>query len=195
MPPLGANEAKAVTPKGEEIGLPAEDSDWYRVTGLTPTFNTWAQITFLHMWVLTVRLRAFEAGHARYWHQNLIDHFFYAAEDRMATLHGVATGGVRNRYLKDLHLQWRGCIAAYDEGFASGDAVLGAALWRNLFGASENVDAEKLAAVVEWSRKALSEIDGLRDDELAGGVVRFPGLKELEGQSEDSPSMSEPLDA
>lgn len=37
--------------------------------------------------------------------------------------------------MKDMLEQYRGSVAAYDEGLVSGDAVLAAAIWRNVFGA------------------------------------------------------------
>ncbi|KAK3062323.1 Serine carboxypeptidase 3, partial [Teratosphaeriaceae sp. CCFEE 6253] len=95
--------------------------------GLDVTFNSWAQVVMLHMYILTVRLRGFPQEHAKIWHQNLLDHFFYAAEDRMAVWHGMSARSVRNKHLKDLWLQWRGLLLSYDEGLINGDAVMGAA--------------------------------------------------------------------
>ncbi|KAK5141201.1 Serine carboxypeptidase 3, partial [Cryomyces antarcticus] len=66
----------------------------------------------------------------------------------MATYHGMVARGTRNKYLKDLFIQWRGVLAAYDEGLIRGDAVMAAAVWRNVFKGDENVDAEKLALIV-----------------------------------------------
>lgn len=126
------------------------------------------------MYLLTVRLRLFPAEHAQTWHQNLLDHFSYAAEDRMAVFHGMSARSIRNRYLKDLFVRWRGVLAAYDEGIIKGDAVLGAAIWRNVFGADENVDAEQIAQVVEWFRKSLRDLDHLQDAHIASGQVAFP---------------------
>ncbi|KAK5092126.1 Serine carboxypeptidase 3, partial [Cryomyces antarcticus] len=83
-------EKGGVAPKteaGEDLGVGT--GWWYEDLGLTPTFNTWAQISFLHMYLLTVRFRYFPPDHAPAWHQHLLDHFSYAAEDRMATYHGM----------------------------------------------------------------------------------------------------------
>jgi len=170
----GAPAPKRTTAAGEELGIPAAGS-WFSRYSLLPTFGAWSQLTFLHMYALTARLRMFPAEHARHWHQNLLDHFFYAAEERMATLHGVEARSVRNRYLKDLFVQWRGVLTAYDEGLIKGDAVLATAVWRNVFGAREDVDAVMLAEVVGWLRLALRDLEGLGDAEIAAGSVRFPG--------------------
>lgn len=125
------------------------------------------------MYLLTARLRLFPAEHAPTWHQNLLDHFFYAAEDRMAVYHGMSARSIRNRYLKDLFVQWRGVLTAYDEGLIKGDAVLGTAVWRNVFGADENVDAEHVAQVVAWFRRSLRDLDSLQDSEIASGEISF----------------------
>ena len=141
--------------------------------GLTPTFNTWAQITYVHMYLLTVRLRMFPQQHAHHWHQNLLDHYSYAAEDRMVTLHNIAARSVRNKYLKDLFVQWRGVLAAYDEGLVKGDAVLATAVWRNVFRGDENVDAAAVASVVSYMKKNLRDLDRIHDSEIASGDIRF----------------------
>jgi cytochrome b pre-mRNA-processing protein 3 len=119
------------------------------------------------MYILTVRLRLFPASHAPAWHQHLLDHFFFAAEARMETLHGLSSQSIRTRYLKDLFIQWRGVLAAYDEGLVRGDAVLAAAVWRNIFKAQEEVDAVKVAMV-----------GALGDEVVAGGRVEFGNPEE-----------------
>lgn len=172
MPHVADGAEKLMTPSGEELGL--GEGFWYQDLGLLVTFNTWAQVTMLHMYLLTVRLRMFPADHARYWHQNLLDHFFYACEDRMAVNHGMSARSVRNKYLKDLFVQWRGSLAAYDEGLIKGDAVMAAAVWRNVFSGKEDVDVVQVAKVVAWMRRSLKELDNMRDEEVAGGKISFP---------------------
>ena len=150
--------------------------------GLTPTFNTWAQITFLHMYLLTCRLRCFPPANASKWHQHLLDHFFYIAEERMTTTHNIAARSIRNKYLKDLFVQWRGLIAGYDEGLIRGDAALATAVWRNVFKADENVDFRGVGEVVSYIRGVLKGLDEMSDEDVAGGEVMFgnPG-SEREG--------------
>ena len=162
--------------------------------GLTPTFNTWAQITFLHMYLLTVRIRCFPPAHAPAWHQQMIDHFSYAAEDRMATMHNVHARMIRNKYLKDLFIQWRGLTAAYDEGLVKGDAVLAAAVWRNVFKGDEEVDLRKLGQVVSYMRAVLHRLDKLEDEAVTSGDVVFgdPG-SEAAGVKIRSKMMDKPI--
>lgn len=162
--------------RGEDVGV--GEGWWFapREQGglaLPVTFNMWAQVMYLHMYALTARLRRFPADHVRIWEQNLLDHFFYAAEDRMAMWHGMVARGTRNKYLKDLWVQWRGVLVSYDEGLIKGDAVLGAAVWRNVFQAREDVDLEDVAAVVGYLRREINRLDKLPDGALAKGAVEF----------------------
>jgi cytochrome b pre-mRNA-processing protein 3 len=133
----------------------------------------------LYMYCLTVRLRAFPEKHARIWHQQLLDHFFYAAEDRMVVWHNIATRGVRNKYLKDLAQQWRGVLFSYDEGVIKGDAVLAAAVWRNVFKGDQDVDLEDLAVVTAFLRGQLKMLDGVSDVDVGEGRVQFQDPEEF----------------
>jgi cytochrome b pre-mRNA-processing protein 3 len=132
----------------------------------------------LHMYILSARLRCFPANQAHVWQQHLLDHFFYAAEDKMTVAHGMHARGTRNKYLKDLFVQWRGLLAAYDEGVYQGDTVLAAAVWRNLFKADDDVDARNLAQVVSYMRHALRDFDDLEDERLWTGELNWPDLKQ-----------------
>lgn len=50
---------------------------------LPPTFQSWFTVTNLHVWLLTVRLRALPPPHGNNYVQGLIDHFFIDVEDRI----------------------------------------------------------------------------------------------------------------
>lgn len=141
--------------------------------GLLPTFSTWSQVTFLHMYLLTVRLRALPFPDSVRTHsRHLFDHFSHNAEHRMVVLHGLTSRPIRNKYLKDLFIQWRGILAAYDEGLVKGDAVLGAAVWRNIWKASptgpdgKEIDWTKVACVVSYMRRVLVELSKVEEADL-----------------------------
>lgn len=146
---------------------------FFKELGLLPTFSTWSQVTFLHMYLLTVRLRALPTRESiQTYSRHLIDHFSHNAEHRMDVMHDLGSRSVRNKYLKDLFIQWRGIIAAYDEGLIKGDAVLGAAVWRNLWKASptgpdgKEIDWTKVAWVVAYMRRVLSELSKMDEADL-----------------------------
>ncbi|KAK4945267.1 Serine carboxypeptidase 3 [Elasticomyces elasticus] len=168
-------------PDGADLGHPIEDTWWFNTIGLLPTFSTWSQVTFLHMYVLVVRLRALDAAEFNEYHRYLIEHFSNAAEDRMVLLHNLAAKGVRNKYLKDLFLQWRGVLAANDEAMVKGDAVLAGAIWRNLFQGKEDVDWEKVALVVAYLRRAITKVGTL---ELNTIIAHIDGPEGIWAQSQ-----------
>ncbi|KAF7594285.1 Protein cbp3, mitochondrial [Aspergillus hancockii] len=177
---------------GEDLGV--GEGWWYEDLGLTPTFSTWSQITFLHMYLLTVRLRALPSYESfQTYSRHLIDHFSHNAEHRMDVLHGFTSRTIRNKFLKDLFIQWRGVLAAYDEGLVKGDAVLGAAVWRNLWKAShtgpdgKELDWTKIALVVAYMRRVTSELSRVSEADLifqlrqrSGGKRGIFGYSELD---------------
>jgi cytochrome b pre-mRNA-processing protein 3 len=132
------------------------------------------------MYLLSARFRAFEPCASAPWQQHLLDHFFYDAENRMAINHGMHARGTRNKYLKDMFIQWRGLLAAYDEGLAKGDTVLAAAVWRNVFKANEDVDVKTLAQIVSYMRRALKGLDFMEDDKVQRAGLQF-GTPQDEG--------------
>lgn len=125
------------------------------------------------MYLLTCRLRCFPPASAIVWHQHLLDQFFYVAEDRMVVTHNIAARSTRNKYLKDLFVQWRGLQAGYDEGIVRGDAVLATAVWRNVFKADEDVDFRGVGEVVSYIRGVLKGLDEMPDEEVASGEIFF----------------------
>ena len=192
-PISGAGPPK--TAGGEDLGIPTESSRnswWLNETGSTstassesdaydastslalpPTFSTWSQVTYLHMYLLAVRIRALPSSTTvTNYNRYLLDHFSHSAEDKMILLHYITARGIRNRYLKDLFLQWRGILAAYDEGLVKGDAVLGSAVWRNLWKGQEDVDWVKVSMVVGYMRTALVLLDRVEVDQLVGQAGR-----------------------
>jgi cytochrome b pre-mRNA-processing protein 3 len=132
----------------------------------------------LHMYLLSARFRNFEPFAAQPWQQHLLDHFFYDAENRMTIYHNMHARGTRNKYLKDMFIQWRGLLAAYDEGLAKGDAVLAAAVWRNVFKANEDVDVRALAQIVSYMRRALKGLDGMADEKVQQAGLQFGNPKD-----------------
>lgn len=128
------------------------------------------------MYLLTVRFRALPTRESvQTYSRHLIDHFSHNAEHRMDVMHDLGSRSVRNKYLKDLFIQWRGIIAAYDEGLIKGDAVLGAAVWRNLWKASptgpdgKEIDWTKVAWVVAYMRRVLLELSKVDEADLVLG--------------------------
>ncbi|CZT48580.1 related to CBP3-required for assembly of cytochrome bc1 complex [Rhynchosporium secalis] len=170
-----SEEEMPKTEDGEDLGIGG--GWWLTEAGLKPTFSTWSQVTMLHLYLLSVRLRCFPAQSEKPWQQHLLDHFFHDAENRMMIYHNMHASGTRSKYLKDLFIQWRGLLAAYDEGLVKGDAVLAAAIWRNVFKASEDVDINALGQVVSYMRKVLKKLDALPDERIGQAAAEFGSPK------------------
>ncbi|KAF2715113.1 hypothetical protein K504DRAFT_396143 [Pleomassaria siparia CBS 279.74] len=148
---------------------------WYESLGLQPNFNNWAQITFMHMYMLQVRFRMLPESHATPWIQHMTNHAFYAAEDRLVVWHKMHSATIRQKFLKDAFAQWRGVLLAYDEGLIKSDAMLAAAVWRNLLSGREDVDFEKLAQIVGYMRKEIKRLVLASNDEVLTGAWKFEG--------------------
>ncbi|KAA8913855.1 ubiquinol-cytochrome C chaperone-domain-containing protein [Sphaerosporella brunnea] len=156
---------------GEEFSESAKF--WYDVCNRAPTFQSWSQVTILHMWMLMARMRALDKPRVKIWQQHFIDHFFYDAEDKMVKRYDIKRASERSGYMKDLFHQYRGMTAAFDEGLVKSDAILATALWRNIFDASEDVDIEAMATVTSYVRRALSKLGSVDDDVIMRGHVKF----------------------
>ena len=117
----------------------------------------------LHLYLLNARIRQFDREAYRRWQQQLVDHFFFEAEKKMHVDHGITSSALRQRYLKDIFVQWRGLLLAYDEGLVKGDAVLASAVWRNLFKGSPDADPRALLAIVGWMRSSLAALEAASD--------------------------------
>lgn len=172
------------TAGGEDLGVADADHTaasawWFGELGMEPTFSTWQQVAFVHMYTLTVRLRAMDRGAVfQNYQRYLLEHFSHAAEDRMLILHGMQARGIRNKYLKDLFLQWRGVLAAYDEGLVKGDAVLAGAVWRNVFKGREDVDWVKVGVVVAYMRKVMGMLASVEVNQLNNAIQGRNGIFE-----------------
>ncbi|KAI0653453.1 hypothetical protein C8Q70DRAFT_1035488 [Cubamyces menziesii] len=81
-----------------ELCVPRADNEaafWKKECHLPPTFQSWFTVTNLHVWLLTVRLRALPTPHGQNYVQGLIDHFFIDIEDRVrAVLQPVSPGSL-----------------------------------------------------------------------------------------------------
>ncbi|KAG6809237.1 hypothetical protein H0H92_001062 [Tricholoma furcatifolium] len=79
----------------ERVVAVTPDTDaafWQQNCRLPPTFQSWFTVTNLHIWMLTVRLRALPGDEGKHYTQALIDHFFIDIEDRIrAVLQPQAT--------------------------------------------------------------------------------------------------------
>ncbi|ODQ82850.1 hypothetical protein BABINDRAFT_169995 [Babjeviella inositovora NRRL Y-12698] len=154
-------------------------SFYYSTLGLPRTFAQWFQITALHYWILTVRMRAMPYKYGHNYQQKFVDRFFKDMELRLAEEMNISSGRIIGNYMKDFYHQTRGLVLAYDEGFATNDATLATALWRNLFNGREDVDIVHLEAMVSYVRMQLYVLSKMSDREFGFGKFTFVAPNEI----------------
>lgn len=122
--------------------------------GLDDSFSSDFCLLSLHIWMCLGKLRA-HGSDGQHLAQTLFDNFW----DDMVVV--IRSKGVKelqvNKHLVELQEMFFGAALAYDEAVASSDAVLAAALWRNLYGFE--VDAQKLEKAVQYVRRESATID------------------------------------
>lgn len=146
---------------------------------LPRTFSQWFQITALHTWILSVRMRALPFKYGRNYQQKLIDRFFRDMELRLHDEMNVNSSRISDQYLKDYNSQLRGLVCSYDEGFATDDATLATALWRNLFNARSEVDFVHLEAAVKYVRGQLYILSKISDRDFGLGKFKFASPNDI----------------
>ncbi|KAM5351344.1 hypothetical protein ACJ41O_004067 [Fusarium nematophilum] len=200
------NDQVQLAEDGEEIGHSLNpDNVWHNTFNLAPTFSTWSHVTMLHLYLINARIRCFDRDMFHNWQHQLTDHFFFECEKKMHIDHHITSSALRQRYLKDIFVQWRGLLLAYDEGLIKSDAVLASAVWRNLFKGSPDVDPRALVAIVGWMRSTLMHFEAVSDNMLATQLPQILAKpveafwtrleKPLAGQQEDALPESEPARA
>lgn len=146
---------------------------YYETLGLPQSFSQWFQITALHYWILSVRMRALPFKYGRNYQQKLVDRIFRDMELRMAEELGINSNRIIEGYLKDFHTQLLGCVVSYDEGLMTDDITLASALWRNIFNGNPNADMRHIEALVSYVRQQLYVLNKMSDREFGFGKFTF----------------------
>ncbi|PWN48845.1 hypothetical protein IE53DRAFT_318649, partial [Violaceomyces palustris] len=153
---------------------------------LPETYQTWFQLTNLHIYLLLVRFRALPPDQAKIYSQELVNHFFIDAESRMRDRFGVQTSRLVKGYMRDMHMQHRGSVLGLDEGLVGGDHRLAQAIWRNVWGAGWGTVAGVKRKLEGVDRNAEGEKDDPEGEpELARDLASFD--PELEKRTATSP--------
>lgn len=146
---------------------------YYETLGLPKSFSQWFQITALHYWILSVRMRAMPAKYGKNYQQKLVDRIFKDMELRMSEELKINSGRIIENYQKDYHAQLLGLVMLYDEGLATDDITLAQALWRNIFNGDPNIDMRHLEALVGYVRAQLYVLSKMSDREFGFGKFSF----------------------
>lgn len=156
----------------------ARQPRFYSSFGVPDSVDGRFDLIALHMFLVLHRLKR-EDEAARQFSQELFDTMF-ADMDRSLREMGVGDLGVGRR-VRAMAEALYGRIAAYEAGLDGDDAVLTAALRRNLYGtlkASEPSPAA-LAAWCEYLRAAVRDLAGQTLQRLQSGDVTFPAIPRL----------------
>ncbi|CEQ40233.1 SPOSA6832_01832, partial [Sporobolomyces salmonicolor] len=159
---------------------------FYEECSLPPSFQAWFSLTTLHVWLLSVRFRALPAPLGRTYIQELINHMFIDMELRIRGPYAVTQSRLIKGYMKDMLEQYHGSCAAYDEGLVRGDAVLAAAVWRNVFGAGWGGELVVDPVQAKALKKGAAARDVFTTDEpVVDPAVRLGSLDPLYPQDPD----------
>lgn len=137
----------------------------------------------LHAFLVLRRLKQ-ERDKTADFAQNLFDVMFADMDQNLRRL-GVGDLGVGKR-VKAMAAAFYGRVIAYEEGLNGDDRVLGAALRRNLFRASDCGDEEVLA-MARYMRRQAAALDACDLDSLVAGELGFCPLEDAGGAEALSP--------
>ncbi|CAO1639204.1 unnamed protein product [Sympodiomycopsis kandeliae] len=164
---------------------------WQGECGLPPTYQSWFQVTNLHVMLLMIRYRDLPPNISGYYQQELINNFFIDAELRMRSRFSIRTSRLVKGYMKEIHSQQRGSQLAVDEALSmlgndgQGDSRLAQALWRNMFGAGWGDVGGVLSRVRGVDPEAKKDKDGAAPPDTGAVLAQDKGPSFNEG---DHPS-------
>ncbi|CUM52309.1 uncharacterized protein AC631_03865 [Debaryomyces fabryi] len=152
---------------------------YYETLNLPQSFAQHFQITALHYWILSVRMRAMPFKYGRNYQQKLVDRIFSDMELRMSEELKINSNRIIEGYLKDFHTQLLGSVLSYDEGLMTDDITLASALWRNVFNGNPNADMRHIEALLEYVRSQLYVLNKMSDREFGFGNFKFVAPDEV----------------
>ncbi|XP_076124338.1 ubiquinol-cytochrome c reductase complex assembly factor 1 [Alosa pseudoharengus] len=154
--------------------------EFFEKCSLPDTLNSWFLVAQFHVWMCLVRMRQ-EGREGKYMCRYIVHSMWEDVEQRSKIMGIDAVQ--RKEAMRAMTENFYAAIFGYDEGILSDDAVLAAALWRNLFN-RQCEDPLQLELMVEYVRKQMQFIDALDgEDLLLTGEVKWRPLAEENAQS------------
>jgi cytochrome b pre-mRNA-processing protein 3 len=148
-----------------------EYEKFFKLCKLEDVFANWCLITFLHVWLISVRL-ADESRSGLFVRRELVDVMWKDITERTTKLR--VRGEIKNQSLLDLYDIFNGCLFGFDEGLLSNDAGLAASLWRHFLGMEDANDFSMLVTLCDYVRKNVHHMEKIPEkDLLRHGVVTF----------------------
>ena len=171
----GAAVRKAAALYGVAVAQ-ARDPDFYTALGVPDTLDGRFDLIVLHVHLLCRRLSRIETdGPATA--QAVFDTMFHDMDRNLREM-GVGDPSVPRR-IKAMITAYYGRVAAYESGFAEGDAALTHAIARNVYNASpESGVAEPAGAAVlaGYARRAAMAVDAADPKAMLEGRIVFPAV-------------------
>ena len=148
----------------------AREVAFYRDLGVADTFDGRFDMITLHM-VLVMRRMKNDVDQTRELSQALFD-FMFDDFDMNLREQGIGDMGVLAR-IKNLAKAFYGRLEAYDAGLSQqDDAVLSAALERNLYMENEATEAN-LATIVSYMKRESDRLEKMDISQIMEGVLSF----------------------
>ncbi len=163
----------AAAPLYRAIVQQAREPAFYAVHGVPDSLDGRFDMIAMHMFLVLQRLRSTDPARSEL-AQALFDTMF-ADMDRSLREIGVGDLAVGKR-IRSMAEGLYGRIAAYEQGLAADDAILAAALRRNLFGtvADPGPSPEALQTLCNYLRAAVPLLAGQPDERFKTGEIVFP---------------------
>ncbi len=149
----------------------SRDVSFYRDRLIPDTPEGRYEVLVLHMWLVLRRFGSVSDAKAKTIAQSLFDLMFADMDINLREL-GINDLAVGKR-IRRMAEAFYGRVAAYDAGMEQGDAVLAAALDRNLFQRVADVPAEHLDWMVHYIRSQMEQLESLSDAAMIAGQIHF----------------------
>jgi cytochrome b pre-mRNA-processing protein 3 len=145
------------------------DTDFLGQFDLEDSWENEFYVNCLHLWMIFVRIRK-EGPGMKQLSQEVFDNFWNDMQQGMFHSLGVQSLALNTR-TRELQNVFYGTAVSYDFALGTSDALLAAALYRNLFGLEGRaVHVNKMTAYV---RKQLQMLDQLESEVFLSGQWKF----------------------
>mmetsp|Transcript_41266 Transcript_41266/g.64491 ORF Transcript_41266/g.64491 Transcript_41266/m.64491 type:complete len:246 (+) Transcript_41266:114-851(+) len=125
--------------------------------GMEESFENEFCLESLHVWMILVRLRR-EGAECKQLQQDVFDNFWDDKQKQMFSM-GVQSFALNTR-TRELQSIFYGIAVSFDYGLGSSDALLGSAMYRNLFvGEARAVHVNQMVAYVRRELQKLDDMD------------------------------------
>jgi cytochrome b pre-mRNA-processing protein 3 len=149
----------------------ARRPEFFAALGVPDTLDGRFELICLHAFLFLRRIKG-EAAPAAALGQRFYDTMF---DDFDRSLREIGTGDLSvGRQIRRMAEGFHGRIKAYEDGLDGGDAVLEAALSRNLFGTAP-ADTEQVGRIAAYLRREAAQLAGQPVAALLAGDVAFGG--------------------